>query len=270
LDLLSQTEQAEYPLLQMHPVKKMLVILVSSNRALCGSYNANLFRKTRALLRDLPSLAQHHVPIEVGEDEEKNIVPTIELVGVGKKSADFARRNNLTLSAVFDAFGDRPRFEDILALSRMAIEGYANGTYQKVLVAYTDYRSSLVQEPRMRQLLPIHVSDVESLIQELSTAGHIKDKKTEEKPIALEEYVVEPGLHDIIVNILPRLVEVQLYQTILESLASEHSARMLAMRNASEAAQDMIRALQLAYNKARQAGITQEISEIVGGAAALE
>lgn len=269
LDLLGQAERERFPLLQIHPVKKMLVILIASNRTLCGSYNANVFRKTKAMLERSAQFATHHEQVEMPEGEVTQPLQ-IELVGVGRKSAEFAKKNNLPLAAVFDNFGDRPSFEDILPLARMVQEGYVNGTYQKILVAYTDYRSSLLQEPRMTQLMPIQLADIERLIAHLDVKIETLPKTpAEEQSIQLEEYLVEPNLDELVTNILPRLVEVQLYQTILESLASEHSARMMAMRNASEAASDMIRELNLTYNKARQASITQEISEIVGGAAAL-
>ncbi len=265
LDLLGQADPSVFELLRLKPVEKILVVLVSSNRGLCGSYNANMFRKARGLLQHKKGLAYQPLGLEADE-KPRDIEPEIHIIGVGKKSADFARKNNYPLIAVFDTFGDRPTFADILPLTRLVREEYIKNSYQKVMVAYTDYKSSLTQEPRLVQLLPVNIRDIETILDRLGKNEPHHDPNGQ---LDLEEYLIEPDLTEMISVMLPRLVEVQLYQTILESAASEHSARMLAMRNASEAAGDMIRELSLTYNKARQAGITQEISEIVGGAAAL-
>lgn len=269
LDLLGQASLDSFPLLKIAPVSKMLVVLISSNRGLCGSYNANIFRKTRVLLADKSRLAEQR-DLPVPQDGEE-VLPrqsdvAIDIIGIGKKSADFAKKNGYPLVAVFDELGERPKFEEVLPISNFIREQYVSGAYQKVLVAYTDYKTSLVQEPRMTQLLPVNVSNIETMI---ATLGKTSEARASEA-FPLEEYLFEPNLSDLVTSILPRLVEIQLYQTILESAASEHSARMLAMRSASDAAGDMIKELNLTYNKARQAAITQEIAEIVGGAAALE
>ena len=152
-----------------------------------------------------------------------------------------------------------------MLIAKMAIEEYQNKKYDKVVVAYTDYKSTILQIAKLRQVLPISEVDLEKML------GGVGDSelRTPITELRMSEYLFEPDKTEVLRIILPRLVETQIYQATLESSASEHSARMMAMRNASDAAEDMIKELNLNFNKARQAGITQEIAEIAGGAAAL-
>ena len=214
--------------------KNVAVILVTSNRGLCGSFNTNLFRKTRAILQTEYADAQ------------------ISIIGIGKKSATFAKRFGYNLSAVYDTLNERPQFTDILPIIEIMKQTYLDKTYDRVLLASTEYENSLLQKPAIRQILPI-----------MST--------NDERPTANDQTQTEfePNQKVILDNILPRLVETQLHHAILEASASEQSARMVAMKKASDAAGDMIGALTLEFNKGRQAAITQEIAEIAGGAAAL-
>lgn len=260
-------EKDKYALLKIRPVQNFLVVLVSSNRGLCGSFNANIFKKTQLLLNEKHNIAQHRIP------GAENILPegevNIHIIGIGKKSAAFAKKHGYNLVAVFDELGEKPSFEEIIPISSMMIEAYKTGQYDKIAVAYTDYRSSLVQEAKMRQLLPISEHDIEKMTKQFHT-DNPSQQEVPQDDYPMERYLLEPNVETIVEYVLPRLVEVQLYQGILESSASEHSARMIAMKNASESAQDMIKQLTLEFNKGRQAGITREIAEIVGGAVALE
>jgi len=263
LEHLAHIDEPNYPLLEKREVGKILMVLVSSNRGLCGSFNSNVIRKATQMFGDLPNLAKHR-----GKNVDPELKPKanveLEVLGIGKRSVAFAKRNNLPLVAVFDELGDKPAFHDILPITKMVIDGYLEKKYDKIVVVYTDYKSSLVQETKVRQLLPISETELEKMF-------HTEEIEAEnDEPFPIENYLFEPGIDVIIETVIPRLVEIQLYQSILESSASEHSARMVAMKNASEAADDMIKNLSLVYNKARQAGITQEIAEIAGGAAALE
>lgn len=246
LTTLSRTETITLPLLEVREVKKILLLLITSNRGLCGSFNSNVIRKT---LREMEGMGG--LPVDI--------------VAVGKKGADAARRAGRQLTGFISDLPDTPGMSDVLPIARIATDGYGTKTYDKVFVGYTDYQSALRQIPRVRQVLPVSRGDLERMITESGgdTAGNA--------PIAdvLDEYLFEPNPLSVLELMLPRLVEMQIYQAILESAASEHSARMLAMRTASDAAGDMIDELNLTYNKARQAGITQEIAEIAGGAAAL-
>ena len=165
--------------------------------------------------------------------------------------------------AAFDELSERPTFEEIIPITRFVMDAFSQKTYDKVAVLFTDYKSSLAQEVKVRQLLPISAHDLEKMLRD--SVGDAGDPRG----IDSEHYVFEPSPSLIVQTVLPRLAEVQLYQGILESAASEHSARMVAMKSATEAAGEMIDMLTLEFNKARQASITQEIAEIAGGAAAL-
>jgi len=266
---LSGVKKVEFPLLEVRPVKKLLVILITSNRGLCGSFNANIIKKTALQLADPRNISRQRV--ENGVLETSGQVE-VDVVGVGKKGADFAKKMGYNLIASFSEFSDTPKLNDVLPITKMVIDEYQKKTYDKVVVAYTDFKSTINQVAKLRQVLPISQFDLEKMLSDLNT--DIEEKNSElrtlNSELELDDYIFEPTQDNVLEIILPRLVETQVFQAMLESSASEHSARMLAMRNASDAASDMIKELSLIFNKARQAGITQEIAEIAGGAAALE
>ncbi len=260
MENVSNFEQKNVPLLNVRPVKKMLLIVMSSNKGLCGSFNANVLKKSTQLLKNIEQVAVHK---SIGK---KDIMPksslSVDILGIGKKSALFAKKSGYPLVALFDQLNEKPTFDDITPITKMVLETFQAKKYDKVIVVYTHFKSALVQEVKLRQLLPISSLSLE----EMFDKKQISQTNTPNQIL----YAFEPNIETILTDILPRLVEIQLYEAVLESAASEHSARMLAMKNASTAAGDMIQALTLEYNKARQAAITREISEIVGGAAALE
>jgi len=263
---LAKTPEVKIPLLEVRPVKNVLVILITSNRGLCGSFNSNIIKKTSLQLKNPDNLGVQNIEGKILKTDKVNI----DVVGVGKKGAEFAKRNNYNLVASFTTFSDTPRLSDVLPISQMVIEEYEKKNYDKVVVAYTDFKSAISQTAKLKQVLPISVIELERMMEEIGDENLQKEKEvlsTEEK---LDDYLFEPSPQEVLQVILPRLVETQLLQATLESSASEHSARMMAMRNASDAASDMISELNLNFNKARQAAITQEIAEIAGGAAALE
>ncbi len=260
---LSKNSKQTMPLLQTRAVKKLLVILITSNRGLCGSFNSNIIKKISAELRDPINISRHRIGGTVIEPS-KNM--EIEILGAGRKGAVFAKKNNFDLIASFTDISDTPRLEDVLSICEIAIEDFMAEKYDKVVVAYTDYVSAISQAPKLRQVLPVSEVDLEKMIQETGKDGSYEPNKI----IDISDYVFEPNKDHVLNIILPRLVESQIYQAMLESSASEHSARMMAMRNASDAAGEMIDDLTLTFNKARQASITQEIAEIASGAAALE
>lgn len=264
---LSKVQQVKLSLLEVRPVKKLLVILFTSNRGLCGSFNANIIRKTTAQLVDPKNISRHRVAGKSIEPSEKI---GIDVIGVGKKGAQFAKKMGYNLIAAFTDFSDTPKLTDILPLSRMIIDEYQKKNYDKVVVAYADYKSAILQIAKLRQVLPISEVDLEKMTGALGgDAAVVNNRTMEQFNTDVGEYIFEPDKKAVLEIILPRLVETQVYQAALESAASEHSARMMAMRNASDSASDMIKELTLTFNKARQAGITQEIAEIAGGAAAL-
>ena len=272
LNHLSYLNEPDCPLLETRPVKKILLVMVSSNRGLCGSFNANVFRKTATLIKDIKNISRHRLT------NEEEIAPSdnveIEVLGLGRKSALFAKKNNLKLISVFDKLSEVPVFDESLSIAKIALKEFLAKNYDKVLIAYADFKSSLLQEPKLRQLLPVSSRELEKMLIDLGKKEFSKNTKDieekQEEEFGLETYLFEPSVEDIINEVLPKLVEIQLYQAMLESAASEHSARMVAMKNASEAASDMIFELNLNFNKARQAGITAEIAEISAGAASFK
>ncbi|MBN1585499.1 ATP synthase F1 subunit gamma [Candidatus Uhrbacteria bacterium] len=226
-----------------------LTVVFSADRGLCGGINGRL---VRAL--DEAS----------GGDWEGR-----DYAVIGRRGQQALRRRGAPVVASWPGIGHEPRVSDVLPVARLAIDDFGSGRYSGVSVAFTDFRSSLVQEPRVRRLLPL--SGVPS---ELGSAEDLDGRPLSVPGIGAEsvtgEFLFEPSVDAVVSAILPRLVEVQLYQAMLESLASEHSARMMAMRSASDSAGDMIQSLTLALNQARQAAITMEIAEISSGKAALE
>lgn len=259
---LSKSEKAVLPLLRVEPVKRLLVVLVTSNRGMCGSFNANIIKKTAVQLENPKNISRHRV--KNGHIEPSEHID-IDVIGIGKKGAEFAEKTGYNLIASFGDLSDTPTLVDILPVAKMIIDAYQAKTYDKVVVGYTDYRSAISQVAKLRQVLPISEHDLEKMINDIGN----KEQETDHG-VPLDEFLFEPSKRDVLQTILPRLVETQIFQSVLESAASEHSARMLAMRNASDAANEMIDELTLSFNKARQAGITQEIAEIASGAAALE
>ncbi|MBU1896002.1 ATP synthase F1 subunit gamma [Patescibacteria group bacterium] len=265
---LSKKENESLPLLKMRPVKKMLVILITSNRGLCGSFNSNIIKKTSQALADKKNISKHRLP--GGEEIAGSENIEIDVIAVGKKGIRYCKKMGYNVIAAYTDISEAPKLDNIMPLSKTVIDDYISEKYDKVVVAYTDFRSSLVQEAKLRQVLPVSQVDIEKMLSDIGGQDFAGQERAEIEKIKVAEYLFEPNKKEVLSVVLPRLVETQIYQALLESCASEHSARMLAMRNASEAADEMIDDLTLTFNKARQAAITQEISEIVGGVAALE
>jgi F-type H+-transporting ATPase subunit gamma len=231
-------------------VKNVAVILVSTNRGLCGSFNAQLVQKV------VGSIKLHHPDSRV-----------TDIITFGSKGRDECRRKKLKLIADFDKEDITISSEIVRPISHMVVKDFLGKKYDKVFVAYTDFMSALKQMPHVKQLLPI----VPNIDERLGYISHEKDDDVDKINVDnFSDFLFEPDVKKVLDAFLPRLVEVQIFQAVLESEASEHSARMFAMRNASDAASEMIDELTLVYNQARQAGITAEIAEIAAGSAALE
>lgn len=262
---LSKTQKSEIALLNVRPVNKILLILITSNRGLCGSFNSNIIKKTAIQMQNPQNFSRQRV---AGKDLVTEGKVEVDVLGLGRKGADFAKKMGYNLIASFTDMSDTPGLSDVLPICKMAIDGYTDKTYDKVVVAYTDFKSAIAQTPKLRQVLPISEHDLEKMVEKL--ADHdLQTGKAIIESEKINDYLFEPGRNQVLEIILPRLVESQILQSTLESAASEHSSRMMAMRSASDAAVDMIDELNLNFNKARQAAITQEIAEIAGGAAAL-
>ena len=190
---------------------------------------------------------------------------TIDFITVGRKGESLVRKLGREIVASFPDLTYLPGIEQVRPLSKIVIDDYLAKKYDKVVIAYTDYISTVAQQPKIRQILPISKVDLEKQIAEMDNLAKEFGLK---KPRM--EYKVEPSPEEVLTHIFPRLIEMQLYHAILESKASKDSARMVAMKNATDAAKEMSADLTLAYNQVRQMKITQEIAEISAGRAALE
>lgn len=229
-------EVGNQPLFAARDVKSRLTILITSNSGMAGAYNANI----------LKLLAQ-----SIREDRENGIKSSV--IVIGNKGAQFVRRvEGVELVAVFNSFGDQPTANDVRPILKTLMERYQSGDADQVDLIYTMFKSNIVQEARNTRLLPANAEDIPEADKDLPTISNF-----------------EPDMETVIEQIATRLVEAQLWQALLESLASEHSMRMIAMKNATDNANELIDDYTLEYNTARQAGITQELAEITGGAEAL-
>ncbi len=256
----------------LHPLLKkkeklecVSIIIITSNRGLCGGFNTAISSKVK------DSIRKHHKAN--GGKEIRT-----ELVLIGKKGEAFAG-SGYEIIADFPKADIASQVAEVIPVARMVINDYLSGKCDKAMVAYTDYVSASKQVPRVKQLLPIELEkedDYLGIVGADTRVGLDKEfiGKKKEKHLQSDKFIYdykfEPSPRDVLDAMIPRLIEVQLYQALLESNASEHSARMAAMHQANEAAGEMIDELTLFYNKTRQAGITRELAEISAGANALE
>lgn len=245
------TDTDLHPLLSPHDASgRSLIVLITSDRGLCGGFNGQMLRKIIAF---------------VGEDKD-----TLDFVTIGRKGQDACRRFGYSVVATFTDMANNPSVTDVRPIADIAINDFMEKKYDKVYLAFTDYRSALVQTPMVSQLLPL--KRIEGLGEASDALFGVKTEEslTDGNATTSVEFLFEPSPREVLDVMLPRIVEAQVFQGILESSASEHSARMMSMRSASDAADEMIDNLTLTYNQARQAGITAEIAEISSGKAALE
>ncbi|HPV70594.1 MAG TPA: ATP synthase F1 subunit gamma [Candidatus Magasanikbacteria bacterium] len=256
----------KHPLMQIRPVKKILLVIVSSNRGLCGGFNSNIFKKTIEQIKNVDLIAvQRSFGKKIISPAAKNKIE-ISAITIGKQSEKIAIKMGLKVVASFNNFSDTPNLLEVKPIIEIIKTDFEKKKFDKVAIIYTDYISAVLQKPTIRQVLPISPVDLEKMIKSLCEKEQNECDFSEQSV----DFIFEPNPAWILEKMLPKLIEVQLFQALLESSASEHSARMMAMRNASEAAEEMIGDLVFALNQARQAGITREIAEISGGAAALE
>jgi F-type H+-transporting ATPase subunit gamma len=218
-----------HPLLQVRPISKIAIVHITPDRGLCGGLIANINRNTGAFI------LKQEIPVY--------------LVCVGRKGLDFMSRYRRDIRAEFTWLGDQPGLLDTLPVSRIIIDDYSAGMVDAVYLSYTRFVSTLVQKPVIEQVLPVEPAVI-------SRAENV-------------DYIYEPDAQGVLAGLLPRFVEMQVYHAILESIASEQSARMVAMRNATDNAKELVDDLTLVYNNARQEAITKELLDITGGVVAL-
>jgi F-type H+-transporting ATPase subunit gamma len=256
----NQDKNTLYPLLiKKSETKKVAIILITSNRGMCGGYNSAIINKVKDSIKKYSDVAVEFILIgkkgEVVYGQEYQV------------AAEFPKSDLLTDIGT----------NEVEAIVNLVIADFLNGRYDKIFVAYTDFVSAIKQIPRIKQLLPIDINTEDEYLgivadPKVSVDKELLNEKERKHldPISGCEYIFEPNPEEVLDKMIPRLLAVQIYQALLEANASEHSARMSAMHQATEAATDMVKELTLFYNKARQAGITAEIAEISAGANALE
>lgn len=228
--------QELHPLLQVRPVSHAALILFTTSRGLCGSLNSNMVRAAVRFILD------------------RGV--SVDIIAVGTKGPALLRSVGLSdsVSAQYQDLGNYPNVADILPMSRSIIDGFTAANYDEVYVGYSQFVNLMRQEPTLLRILPISPEDYET---EAASAYNQVD------------YIYEPDPDGVLSTLLPRFIEAQVYRALLESIASEHSARMIAMRNATENAEEILRDLTLTYNKVRQTAITNEVIEIATAARAI-
>ncbi|MFC1932664.1 ATP synthase F1 subunit gamma [Chloroflexota bacterium] len=229
LAALPQAGGVSHPLLEQRTIARMAIVHITPDRGLCGGLNASINRRTASFIL------------------EQNIPAS--LICIGRKGLDFMRRAGRDIRAEFTWLGDQPSLLDTLPISRIIIDDYSNGVIDAAYLAYTQFVSTMVQRPVVLPILPIEPAAIPA-------AQNV-------------DYIYEPSPDVVLEGLLPRFVEMQIYHAILESIASEQSARMVAMRNATDNGNELIQDLTLMYNKARQESITKELLDIVSGASTL-
>jgi F-type H+-transporting ATPase subunit gamma len=230
---LTSAESELNPLIKPRPVKRVGILLVTGDRGLAGGFNANVIRHAAAFMR-----------------EKRRAGAEVEVVTVGRKGRDWLLRYDPVVRAEFTGLPDTPTVYFIRPIARMLVDDFTSGHFDEVHAIYTDFINTLNQEPVTHKLLPI--------------------EPAEPSVTMAPDYIFEPSPEAVLNQVIYGFTEVQILQALFESLASEHSARMVAMRNATDAAGDLIDTLTLTYNKARQEGITRELMDIVGGSTAVK
>ena len=226
---------ALHPLLAQREVRAVGVVLVTPDRGLAGPLNTNTIRRGT----------------EVIQEEERADGRSVEVVTVGRRGQDFLLRRGRKLLGTFTGIVDRVQYDDVIPIARVVMDGYVNGQLDRAVLVYPRFISTLTQRPEVVQLLPI-----------------TPPAEAAERGARLD-YIYEPDPITILQQLLPRYVEVQIYQALIETAASFYSAQMVAMRNATDNANELVQGLSLTYNKVRQAGITREVTEIASAAEAM-
>lgn len=233
---LSQTDTASHPFFEENEnAEKVAIVVVSSDRGLCGAFNSNLFK-------DVETFINKNLSVERDNG-------TLEIITVGRKSSDFFKRRKYNVARKMPGFFDKLSYLAGADLSDFLMKKFLEGEYRKVFVAFNEFKTVLTQVKVIKQLLPV--------------------EKPQNVEVSNADYIYEPSPEDILHRVAPQFVTVQMWRSMLESNAAEQGARMAAMDNATENAQELVKQLTLTYNQIRQAAITTEISEIVSGAEAL-
>lgn len=242
----------DHPLLEERLVSKQLYVVITSNRGLCGAFNSQIIKRVRAILHEDAGRQAEFITIgKKGDAAVRRLLSTPANSGVGSE----------IIASFPDVLGT-PSAEGVRPIAKILIEAFESKRIDRVVMIYTDFKSMLSQEVKVRALLPVVEKDVQKALNEIEH-GAIKER------VLTSEYVIEPSPKKVLWKMIPRLLEMELYHALLESNASQESARMMAMRNATDAGKEMAANLTLMYNQIRQQKITQEIAELSAGMAAV-
>ncbi|MFA6086881.1 ATP synthase F1 subunit gamma [Mucilaginibacter sp.] len=245
-NLSASLEDGASPYLQQREPVRVLVVVVSSNRGLAGAFNANVIKTANNLIAEKYS--------------EQLRAGNVSIVAIGKKSQEFFQRRKYNVIGNNNDLYLNLNFINASKITESIMKGFIDGDYDRVELVYNHFRNAAIQYQVAEQLLPVPLPEAKPK-EELKT----KDAVTETQV----NYILEPSQEEIVEQLIPKNIKIQLYRAVLDSNASEHGARMTAMDKATENAGDLLKALKLSYNQARQAAITTELTEIVSGAAAL-
>lgn len=230
----------DYPYWLEQKGNSTALILITSDRGFCGGLNIALFNQVLSFIKDRQSKGQK-----------------ISIITVGRKGQNFIKKLGLDIMADFSGLGDHFLLQEITPLARIATEDYRKGIFQKIYIAYTEFINTLSQKPVIKQILPLEIKIFKEI-------AEIESKN--QTAAAYPKYLYEPNASAVFEKLIPHLLEVEIYKALLEARASEHSARMAAMKNATEQAEELTENLKFTYNQFRQDSITREIAEISSGA----
>jgi F-type H+-transporting ATPase subunit gamma len=238
-NLSTSLEDGSSPFLQQREPVRVLIVAVSSNRGLAGAFNANVMKTANNLIAEKYS--------------EQLRAGNVSIVAIGKKSQEFYERRKYNVIGNNNELYNDLNFANASLITESIMDGFLKGKYDRVEIVYNHFRNAAVQYLITEQLLPVPKAEV----------------KEQDAKATQIDYILEPSKEEIVEQLIPKNIKIQLYRAVLDSVASEHGARMTAMDKATENAGDLLKALKLSYNQARQAAITTELTEIVSGAAAL-
>ena len=246
--LVTEREADSHPLTKKGAGNKTLIVIVTSDKGLAGSVNSAVLAKTDAIL-------------------EKN--QNLEVICIGRKANEYALRNGLEILHSYTNVSDLVEMKDVYDISKLVVDKFKVGEYKTVDIIYQNFLSTFEQAATKRQVLPIDKNEITKTIKVIKpTTGKFSQREMIET--AEVSYTIEPEIHAVMDSLIPHLVQIMIYHSLLESKASEHSARMVAMKNATDKSKEVIKDLTILYNKERQASITAEVSEITAGVEAMK
>jgi F-type H+-transporting ATPase subunit gamma len=241
---LSHTAQGvSHPLTTARPAGATLLVIVTSDKGLAGSVNSAVLKQAEKIF---------------------NSTEAVDVIAIGRKALEFSEREKKTVVASYTNVSDNVTIADVEDMTKKIIEAFSDTRYQKVTAVYQNFVSTFEQTPVVRQILPIAVDDINDMMRGIKpkTGKYSDERLTQEAPV---QHKIEPSVEEVLHILIPQLVEIVLYHALLESKASEHSARMVAMKNATDKSKEVVKALTIKFNNKRQAAITAEVSEITAG-----